>query len=133
MYFEHNIHDNLCVVHSLNNILQNFSHIPRITSQKLMKWSKDNSSKYYDKTGFDLFKVLHNLKLHYGITFKNIKPFKNLNSYARGYYLISVHKHDYNHMVSIVNGVLMDNEDKDEKPYTEIKYYKILDLHKLMI
>lgn len=134
IYFEHNIHDNLCVVHSLNNLLQN----KVITRTKLLNHFKHeckrpgvNMQDHFDIHGFALVDVLDYLrrkkKYHF---FKLSRPFR-FGRTTR--YLLSIRKSDYNHMVCIVDGYVLDNEESEAIPYDDwrkIFSYKILDAYR---
>ena len=131
-YFESNIHDNLCVVHAINNLI-GVKLLSKFQLEQYFKREHIPLSEHFDEKGFDLGAVIRYVQTHYSIHFHLLKKIKKIPH--KGLFLISIHKKDYNHMIVSKNGVILDNEEKSPESILEWNKhdYKILDIRRVTV
>ena len=131
VYYEH-AHDNLCVVHSINNLvgckLINVTELDRYFKREKTKFSV-----HFDSAGFDLGAVIRYVQLKFNIHFHKFHHFKNIPH--KGSFLVSIHKNTYDHMIVVKNGWVIDNEERSKQNLSNWQKhkYKILDMYRVVI
>lgn len=117
--------DNLCVVHSINNAVGRRV----LTKKELLKYFESEKTPLnvnYDNSGFELYSVIKYLQNGYNLHFHKIKDKKVEKT---GRYIIGIQKPSYKHMIAVVNGKIIDNENLVKRLPTKNKILEVIKIN----